>query len=209
VQRSLDFFIGALFYQVGGSVAELEAINSNSFHGVAMQRFLPGHEKEDKEMLDAKVHAFFHHMSPHHRRRAGNEESYGFQEPSRRDAVDLGEPEEKEGLSTEYTTWRWYVSWHALKTYHIHALGYQACTIQLFGVTLYGVTSIVIFFLSSLSPWQTNAAYWIPQIVAAACFLIASIMFTLETQEKWWKLEPTQLGWWIGVWSTIGSIGFE
>ncbi|KAK5736449.1 hypothetical protein LTR17_007445 [Elasticomyces elasticus] len=63
--------------------------------------------------------------------------------------------------------------------------------------------------LDSLNAWQTNAAYWIPQIVAAACFLVASIMFTLETQEKWWKPEPKVLGWWIGVWSIIGSVGFE
>ncbi|KAK1816071.1 hypothetical protein LTR12_009493 [Friedmanniomyces endolithicus] len=63
--------------------------------------------------------------------------------------------------------------------------------------------------LDNLDTWQTNAAYWIPQIVASAFFLIASIMFTFETQEKWWKPEPGVLGWWIGFWSIVGSVGFE
>ena len=27
--------------------------------------------------------------------------------------------------------------------------------------------------------------------------------------QKWWKPEPTVLGWWIGVWCVVGSVGFE
>ena len=102
-------------------------------------------------------------------------------------------------------------SWHALRTHHVYEIGYIACTIQLFGVTLYGVTSIIILpgILSSFTPEQELGGYWIPQMIAAACFLIASIMFTLETQEKWWKPEIRVLGWWIGFWSIVGSVGFE
>lgn len=33
-------------------------------------------------------------------------------------------------------------------------------------------------------------------------------MFTLECQRKWWKPEPGVLGWWIGFWAIVGSVGF-
>ncbi|KAK5691968.1 hypothetical protein LTR97_011139 [Elasticomyces elasticus] len=213
---TLTFFFGALFYQIGAVVAYFEAVNAGSFHGSAMRRLLEGHEKEDKGLLDEKLHEFFHHMVPHHKPGGDDEEAarrnsmaVKSQQAPRRGGIDMGEPET--GEASEYLTWRWWPTWQALRHYHAYEIGYLACTIQLFGVTLYGITSIVILpgILDSLNTWQTNAAYWIPQIVAAACFLVASIMFTLETQEKWWKPEPKVLGWWIGVWSTIGSVGFE
>jgi hypothetical protein len=34
-------------------------------------------------------------------------------------------------------------------------------------------------------------------------------MFTLETQEKWWKPQMNVLGWWIGFVALMGSTGFE
>ena len=73
------------------------------------------------------------------------------------------------------------------------------------------MTGIVVLpgILSSLADWQRLGAYWVPQMVASLCFIIASVIFMLEVQEKWWKPEPTALGWWIGVWAVIGSVGFE
>ena len=77
-------------------------------------------------------------------------------------------------------------------------------------MTLYTVTGFVILpgILASLNRWQTNYARWIPQIVASVCFFTAGFGFTLETQVKWYKPEPLVLGWWIGAWAVVGSIGF-
>ena len=115
-----------------------------------------------------------------------------------------------EGTSKQYMTWRWYPSWHVLRTHHIYEIGYVACTIQLFGATLYGITGVVVLpgIFDSLANWQAEGAFWVPQIVASCCFLTAGIMFTLETQEKWYRPEVTTIGWWIGAWAVIGSIGF-
>ncbi|KAF2206746.1 hypothetical protein CERZMDRAFT_52490 [Cercospora zeae-maydis SCOH1-5] len=178
------FFVGALFYQVGAVAAYLEAVNDGSFHGAAMRRLLDGNEQDSKKLLDEKVKHFFSHNA---------------------------RPRRPQHRSVWYTTWRWWPTWRALRSHHAYEIGYLACAIQLFGVTLYGVTAVVIIpgILTSLNHWQTLAAFWIPQVIAALCFLIASVMFTLETQEKWWKMEPGVLGWWIGVWSTAGSVGFE
>ncbi|GIZ48698.1 hypothetical protein CKM354_001174800 [Cercospora kikuchii] len=234
----LCFFIGALFYQVGAVAAYLEAVNDGSFHGAAMRRLLDGHEEDSKKLLDEKVKDFFGHVKPRrpHRnpdtkmpdadpdvdpeagwrtkedrlRRPGSIYPQGKSPAPRRGGVDLGGDESLQG-SVWYSTWRWWPTWKALRSHHVYEIGYLACAIQLFGVTLYGVTAVVILpgILTSLKPWQELAAFWIPQVVAALCFLIASLMFMLETQEKWWKPEPGILGWWIGVWSTAGSVGFE
>ena len=232
----LCFFIGALFYQVGAVAAYLEAVNDGSFHGAAMRRLLEGHEEDQKKLLDDKIHNFFSHMKPnywnrHDRHgedtiaaavdpeagwntkearhlRPGSIYPTGKAPAPRRGALDLGGEEHE---SSGYLTWRWYPSWQALRTHHVYEIGYLACAIQLFGVTLYGVTAVVVLprVLSSLAWWQELGAFWVLQAIAAACFLIASLMFMLETQEKWWKPEPTVLGWWIGAWATVGSVGFE
>ena len=218
----LCFFFGAIFYQIGATMAYLEAINDGSFQGSALKRLLEGHEQDQKEMLDAKLHAFFGHMVPHHKSKevaidpeAGWKTKDLHQRPGsmysvgdRRGGIDHGPAEE--GEVSEYLTWRWWPTWHALRTHHIFEIGYVACTIQLFGATLYGMTGIVVLpgILDSLKPWQELGAYWVPQVVASMCFLTAGIMFTLETQEKWYKSEAKTIGWWIGAWATIGSVGF-
>ena len=232
----LGFFFGALFYQLGAVMAYLEAINDGSFAGSAMKRLLLGHDKEAQEILDKKLGAFFGHLKPGHHAKEGEDGKLEKGEiqvdpeagwrsmqkrerkqstypgmrrgAPRRGGLDLGEPEE--GETVEYLEWRWWPTWHRLRTHHIYEIGYLSCAIQLLGVTLYGVTSIVILpgILDSLSEWQENVAYWIPQIVASLCFLIASFGFTWETQVKWYKPEFHVLGWWIGFWSTVGSVGF-
>ena len=234
----LLFFFGALFYQVGASVAYLEAVNDGSFQGSAMRRFLEGHQQSEKAMFDEKVHNWLGRFVPHPRRqrdevevekrekeidpeagwemkdrrrlRVGSVARGGRQPtPLRRGGVDLGETEE--GESSTYMTWRWWPTWEALQAHHVYEIGYIACAIQLVGATLYGMCGVVALpgVLDSLDQqWKANLAYWFPQVVASVCFLSAGLLFTLETQVKWWKFEPTVLGWWIGFWATVGSCGF-
>lgn len=231
----LLFFIGALLYQVGATMAYLEAVNDGSFAGSALRRFLDGHEDTKKEMLDEKLHTFFNRFVPHAGKNHEEEEAEkreqnvdpeagwrtkdtrarpgsiypGSKKPaSRRGGVDLGEAEE--GESAEYLAWRWWPTWHRLRTHHIYEIGYIACVIQLVGATLYGVCGVVVLpgILDSLSQWQENVAYWIPQIVASVCFLSAGLLFTLETQERWYMPKYKDLGWWIGFWAIVGSMGF-
>lgn len=111
---------------------------------------------------------------------------------------------------TEADIWQWCPTWKAFRDYHIKQIGYLACSIQLFGATLYGITGVVALpgVLSSLAPWQELGAYWVPQVIASCCFLTAGVMFTLETQDKWYKPLPNNIGWWIGAWATLGSCGF-
>lgn len=232
----LLFFFGAILYQLGATMAYFEAINDGSFAGPAMKRHLESHDEDKKRLLDDKLHIFFGHMIPHHhhhdkdnkedleRQRTVDPEAgwktwdreeqpesiwpEGKAPAPRRGGVDVGQGE-PEGFH-EYLTWRWWPTWNALRTYHIREVGYVACAIQLFGATLYGICGVISLpgILSSLSEGQEIGGYWVPQVVASVCFLTAGIMFTLITQEKWNRPLPGRIAWWIGVWATIGSVGF-
>ena len=232
------FFVGALLYQLGAVMAYLEAVNDGSFSGSAMKRFLEGHEDEKKAMLDSKISHFFGHLNPVHERKrhaeeeaeakrmAGVDPNAGWKSIHRRErpgsiypgsklpaprrgGVDLGEAEE--GESHEYLQWRWWPTWHALRHHHVYEIGYVACSIQLFGATLYTWCGLVSVPGIS-SKWESDTTfyggYWFPEIFGSCCFLTASFMFLLETQEKWWKIQPDVMGWWIGFWAMIGSWGF-
>lgn len=234
----LTFFFGACLYQIGGVMAYLEAINDGCFAGAAMKRLLEGHQDIERELLDAKLHTFFGHLIPHHHHDDDDDEQNGTSEApqsnwesitnsnsrpedvydeakervERRQGVDHGSAsaQQQSGEVREYLVWRWWPTWHSFIHYHIRELGYVACTVQLFGVTLFGVTSIVILpgIYDSLSQWQLVAAYWVPQTVASCCFIIASIMFTIMAQERWNKPKWGAVSWWIGIHALIGSIGF-
>ena len=236
----LLFFFGACLYQVGGVMAYLEAVNDGSFAGAAMKHLFEGHQEIEKEFLDAKLHTFFGHIVPHHHRddedddqKSGktnhNDDDYHWDSLQNKETkpeevyaeakklvqsrggFDQGAAKKRdEGEVEEYLTWRWWPSWLNLKTYHIFELGYLACAIQLLGVTLYGVTSIVILpgILDKLVWWQELWAYWLPQVVASCCFLIASVMFTIMAQDKWHTPRVGAVSWWIGTWAIIGSVGF-
>lgn len=132
----LCFFFGALFYQVGATMAYLEAINDGSFAGSGLKRLLEGHGEDQKKLLDDHLHSFFGHLVPHHsnkdeekaniladgvdpnagwrtknrRERPGSIYPTGkAPAPSRRGGLDMGPSEE--GEVSEYTTWRWYPTW--------------------------------------------------------------------------------------------------
>ncbi|KAK4508430.1 hypothetical protein PRZ48_002168 [Zasmidium cellare] len=212
----LTCFIGALAYQFGALVAYLEAVNDGSFHGSAMKKFLQGHEDEEKQLVKAKLFAFFDHLSPSRGRdrRAMFGPESGLPTPSttvpiaRRGALDLGS--ENAG-SHEHERFRWWPTWRAFKKHYLFEIGWLACSIQFVSATLYMVVGIVDLpgIMNTLEPWQENLAYWIPDIVASVGFIVASLLFTLETQDKWYKPQPRILGWWVGSFALLGSVGFE
>jgi hypothetical protein len=233
------FFVGALMYQVGAVMAYLEAVNNGSFSGHAMKRFIDGHDEDQKAMLDAHLHGFLHHANPlhhhhHHHSQKEDEEKqtatvdptegwktlnqrdrersvYAMRKPNvpRRGGVDLGE--DQDGVY-EYTSWRWWPKWETLKSHHVQEIGYIACSIQLFGATLYSWCGLVSIPGIS-SKWTANATwyggYWLPEVFGSCCFLSASFMFLSQAQHKWWKPEAGFIGWWIGFWAMIGSWGFR
>ncbi|GAA5940737.1 hypothetical protein JCM1841_000344 [Sporobolomyces salmonicolor] len=46
------------------------------------------------------------------------------------------------------------------------------------------------------------------EVIGSPCFVLAGLVFCLETQHKWWKPNLTSLGWQIGFWNVVGGFGF-
>ncbi len=60
----------------------------------------------------------------------------------------------------------------------------------------------------NLSQGVLWGVYWLAYLVGGILFVVASAMYMLETQPTWYTPAPHLLGWWIGLWNTIGSVGW-
>lgn len=106
--------------------------------------------------------------------------------------------------------WLWWPSWRDLRTIFFYQNGFLACAIQL--------VSGALFFLSKITTLPGITEYlpqpvidvlnWAPQIIGCIGFILASLLFMLETQPKWHVPAPRVLGWHVGFWKLVGCIGF-
>ncbi|CAI7609530.1 unnamed protein product [Penicillium glandicola] len=59
-----------------------------------------------------------------------------------------------------------------------------------------------------MSQGLIDGLYWGTTILGGMGFIISSLLYTLETQSKWYLPAWHVLGWHIGIWNLIGSVGF-
>lgn len=50
--------------------------------------------------------------------------------------------------------------------------------------------------------------YWLAYLIGGILFVTASLLYMLEVQPKWYKPAPKRIGWWIGTWNLVGSVGW-
>ncbi|KXT15441.1 hypothetical protein AC579_10600 [Pseudocercospora musae] len=98
-------------------------------------------------------------------------------------------------------------SWVWLPKYEI---GFIAAAIQVVSALIFfisGFASIPGIFDHLTTPLKYGL-YWVPKLLASCGFVAAGLLYTIETQKKWWKPAPRSLGWHIGLSKTIGAMGF-
>ncbi|GAA5866048.1 hypothetical protein JCM3774_000005 [Rhodotorula dairenensis] len=119
---------------------------------------------------------------------------------------------------TSCPQWKWFGLPPAHKRLD---LGFLANAIQLFGAVAFEISVIsglpgVLGASGNVGgPDQSGrvarewiGAYWAMQIVGSPCFTVAGLIFSLETQTRWYKPNLVSIGWWIGAWNVIGGFGF-
>ncbi|KAF8338865.1 uncharacterized protein EI90DRAFT_3039477 [Cantharellus anzutake] len=85
----------------------------------------------------------------------------------------------------------------------------QLCSASIFWIsTLTGLPGVIPGFPGTSSVAITDVFYWTPQVIGGTGFTIASVLFSLECQKAWWKPNPSSLGWHVGFWNLLGSVGF-
>ncbi|CCC09066.1 hypothetical protein SMACR_03105 [Sordaria macrospora] len=105
--------------------------------------------------------------------------------------------------------WKWWPSPDELKSHYLHEIGFLSCLIQLIGAVIFwteGFTGLP-FAQNNLSTGALNGSYWLPQVVGGVFFIVSAILTMVEVQDKWYVPAPNLLGWHIGLWSLVGSIG--
>ncbi|KAJ9399064.1 hypothetical protein DTO282F9_3947 [Paecilomyces variotii] len=192
-------FIGATTFEIGSVLLMLEAVNENTAgcFGWALEQVL---REETAEAITVVKPASEDKCRHHH--------------ADRRVFVGSGR---RRGHSSWTTvdaagdrTFTWFPSWTELKTHYLHELGFLASLAQLIGATIFWIAGFTGLpgIINHMSQRVTNGVYWVPQIVGGSLFITSGLLFTIETQKKWYIPAPNILGWHIGAWNFVGGIGF-
>ncbi|ETN37120.1 uncharacterized protein HMPREF1541_08110 [Cyphellophora europaea CBS 101466] len=175
-------FVGATLFQIGAVLLMFEAVNENrtGCFGWAVQGLL----------LRADPDACEHHHQWRRMKKQGKKVPKSPQQEARK--------------------WTWCPSWQELRTHYIHEVGFVANATLAIGATIFYITGIMSLpgVYDTLSQGVLWGVYWLTYLVGGVLFVISSVMYMLETQQHWWKPAPHVLGWHIGLWNLIGSVGW-
>lgn len=107
-------------------------------------------------------------------------------------------------------TWQWWPSWHDVTTHYIYEIGFLASFTMSVGATVFSICGILALpgIFNNLSDAALKGAYFFPYLLGGLLFTVASILYILETQPNWYTPQPFKIGWHVGIWNMIGSIGW-
>ena len=219
-------FVAATVFEIGGALLVLEAVNTNCagcFGWVVghVAEGLPSYE-ELVMRVRPKGKACAHHehdlanvvgrWSP---AKTMSEQMDGSSDMAFAASHD-DDPEAQTRpaiFSSNCHTWQWYPNMRDLRTHYLHSLGFLASLIEFTAATVYWISAFtglppVNERLVAAGQGALDGAFWFPQILGGLGYLTSSALFMLETQEAWWRPAPRVLGWWVGVWYVVGSVGF-
>jgi hypothetical protein len=200
-------FIGATVFEIGSVLLMLEAVNENrsGCFGWALEQVW------DERFANGIIHVRPRGCTHHHQNKRnliGKAKRGADAQAAEKNGIPI---ESTDGTPPGDRSWVWWPSWQELKTHYFHDLGFIACSLQMFGATVFWISGFTALpgIYNNLSPQSVlNGVYWVPQVVGGAGFVISGTLFMIETQKHWWLPAPTVLGWHIGLWNLIGGVGF-
>lgn len=202
----ISAFIGATVFEIGSVLLLLEAVNDaqTGCFGWALETEVKEVEGGWRDVTGARAESRLcrhHHANRHNLVGAGRV-------VARRVSQDLAA-----GYSTSLRdgrSFRWWPSASELRSHYLCELGFLASLVQFVAASIFWIAGLTGLpgILDHMSQGLTDGIYWVPQIVGGSGFIISGLLFTLETQKKWYLPAFHVLGWHIGVWNLIGGIGF-
>ncbi|KAJ5774687.1 hypothetical protein N7457_009583 [Penicillium paradoxum] len=203
--------LGGLVFEIGSVLLLLEAINTNNtgcfgwaLEAVVSRPSEDGVHQRGMTELKPSVSECEHHHA--------NRRSFLRMKHPRGDTRAESRLDEHGYVtySPDGRSFRWIPSMKEVRTHYIHELGFLASLIEFVSATIFWVATIsgAPGIFNHMSQGLTDGIYWIPQIVGGTGFILSGLLFTLETQTKWYIPAWHVLGWHVGVWNLIGGIGF-
>ncbi|KFG82236.1 integral membrane protein [Metarhizium anisopliae] len=106
--------------------------------------------------------------------------------------------------------WQWWPSWHDVTTHYIYEIGFLASCTMSVGATVFYICGILGLpgIFDNLSDVALKGAYYFPYLLGGVLFAVSSVLYILETQPNWYTPQPFKIGWHVGVWNLIGSLGW-
>lgn len=193
VAGGVTSFVGATLFEVGAVLLVFEAFNE-SRTGCFGWAISHSFSKEDSPSNTLGAGRFLaradrKNCRHHHQGRRRHEIS------------DMDEEQQK---------WIWWPTWYDVKTHYIHEIGFVASIVLSTGATVFWITGICslpgIFDQMSLN--LARGLYWLTYLLGGVLFIVSSVLYMLENQQNWYTPAPRLLGWHVGLWNLIGSVGW-
>lgn len=194
----LTAFIGATMFTVGGVLLVVEASNEHQTgcFGWAVENLFthsdsdtePGSRPPPDGKLTIRQEACTHHHA------TGAHSSA---------ALHLQHPEAGR-------RWEWCPTWQEFRRHYIYEIGFMASFVLAIGAVIFYVSGIMAlpWIYDKISQPVLYGTYWLAYLGGGILFVVSSALYMLETQPKWYLPAPRVLGWWIGTFNMIGSVGW-
>ena len=201
-------FIGATLFQIGAVLLIVEAVNENQtgcFGWALEQAFSHDHASSSGESENLQHHPFralVQKCTHHHAKR-----TITF---SNSDSNNSSTSNSQLPAPASSRTWEWWPTWHELRTHYLFEIGFQASFQLAIGATIFYVSGIMALpgIVNKLSQGALYGSFWLTYLVGGVLFIVSSAFYIIETQPNWYTPAPHVLGWWIGVFNMIGSVGW-
>ncbi|KAI7240076.1 hypothetical protein KC330_g1474 [Hortaea werneckii] len=209
-------FIGATLFAVGGFLLIVEATNEKQtecFGWAVESELFGGGEEEEKYPSDRRspgqgrlsdIQVKSDGSQSKQRLRPDPEQcSHHHQVGFRTAAAGVPRP-------SGQRRWQWLPSWNELRHHYIFEIGFLGSFTLAIGTFIFWVSGLLALpgIYNHLSQGVLQGIYWLTYLVGGVLFVISSLLYMLETQEKWYLPAPHALGWWIGAFNMIGSVGW-
>jgi hypothetical protein len=127
----------------------------------------------------------------------------------RRRQTDSAKQRQKQQLQAD-RKWTWCPSWLELKTHCFHEIGFVASVAMSVNATVFYVCGICTLppIYNNMSQGAIEGVYYLTYLVSGVFFVISSDCMCLRPSRLGKSPSPHLLGWHIGVWNLIGSVGW-
>ncbi|KXS95816.1 hypothetical protein AC578_6260 [Pseudocercospora eumusae] len=188
-------FVGATLFTIGGVLLIVEATNENQTgcFGWALSELF-SHTKSDLETGKQDNRAGPRPADCEHHHANG--------------LHSKGQPQLQHPESGR--KWEWWPSWNELTTHYFREIGFWASITEAIGAIIFYISGIMALpgIYDNTSQPVLWGVYWLAYLIGGILFVTASLLYMLEVQPKWYKPAPKRIGWWIGTWNLLGSVGW-
>lgn len=196
-------FIGATMFQVGALLLIVEACNENQagcFGWALEQAVHHTHSGSDETNGSASDKSKSSDAQGIQKDQCAHHHRHGLHKSSK---VQLQHP-------SAGRRWEWWPTWDELRNHYFHEIGFLGSFVMTAGATVFYISGIMALpgIYNNLSQGVAYGVYWLAYLVGGILFVVSSAFYMLETQPNWYTPAPRLLGWWIGVWNMIGSVGW-